>query len=81
MPRIFRRLGTGAAEAPRLNAASITSEAGTSDSVPVFEFGERWLTVTAKQPDCYTYSVGACTAGTVYGMCGKDVTQLIISEK
>ena len=42
---------------------------------------DRPITLTAKLPGCYTYSVGACTAGTVYGMCGDDVAQLIISEK
>jgi len=40
---------------------------------------DRPITVTAKNPGCYTYSVGACTAGTVYGMCGNADTQLIIS--
>jgi len=40
---------------------------------------DRQITVTAKQPGCYTYSVGACTPGTVYGMCGNSDTQLIIS--
>ena len=40
---------------------------------------DRPITVTAKHPGCYTYSVGACTAGTVYGMCGNANTQLIIS--
>ena len=42
---------------------------------------DRPITVTAKHPGCYTYSVGACTAGTVYGMCGDDVAQFVISEK
>jgi plastocyanin len=42
---------------------------------------DRPVTATAKHPGCYTYSVGACTAGTVYGMCGEDVAQLIISDK
>jgi hypothetical protein len=37
------------------------------------------VTVIAKRPGCYTYTIGACTAGTVYGMCGNAVTQLIIS--
>jgi hypothetical protein len=37
------------------------------------------IKVTAKRPGCYTYTIGACTAGTVYGMCGNAVTQLIIS--
>jgi hypothetical protein len=40
---------------------------------------DRPITVTAKHPGCYTYSVGACTAGTVHGMCGNAETQLIIS--
>jgi len=40
---------------------------------------DRPITVTAKHPGCYTYSVGACIAGTVYGMCGNSDTQLIIS--
>ena len=40
---------------------------------------DRPITVTAKHPGCYTYSVGACTAGTVHGMCGNANTQLIIS--
>jgi len=40
---------------------------------------DRPITVTAKHPGCYTYSVGACTPGTVYGMCGNAQTQLIIS--
>jgi plastocyanin len=37
------------------------------------------VTVIAKRPGCYTYTIGACTAGTVSGMCGNAVTQLIIS--
>ncbi|HET6931244.1 MAG TPA: hypothetical protein VFI45_13050 [Candidatus Acidoferrum sp.] len=41
---------------------------------------DRPITVTAKHPGCYTYSVGACTPGTVYGMCGNVDTQLIISS-
>ena len=40
---------------------------------------DRAITVTARHPGCYTYSVGACTPGTVYGMCGNADTQLIIS--
>lgn len=42
---------------------------------------DRPITVTAKHPGCYTYSVGACTPGTVYGMCGNTNTQLIISPE
>ena len=40
---------------------------------------DRPITVTAKHPGCYTYSIGACTPGTVYGMCGNATAQLIIS--
>jgi plastocyanin len=42
---------------------------------------DRPITVTAKHPGCYTYSVGACTPGTIYGMCGQSDTQFIISAK
>ena len=40
---------------------------------------DRPITVTAKHPGCYAYSIGACTPGTVYGMCGNADAQLIIS--
>ena len=40
---------------------------------------DRPITVTAKHPGCYTYSIGACTPGTVHGMCGNANAQLIIS--
>jgi hypothetical protein len=42
---------------------------------------DRPRSVVAKKPGCYTYSVGACTAGTVYGMCGDDKAQIIVSNK
>jgi hypothetical protein len=35
----------------------------------------------AKKPGCYTYSIGACTAGSIYGMCGEQVVQLVVSSK
>jgi plastocyanin len=41
---------------------------------------DRPITVTAKHAGCYTYSIGACTPGTVYGMCGNADSQLIISS-
>jgi hypothetical protein len=40
---------------------------------------DRPITVVAKHTGCYIYSVGACTAGTVYGMCGNADVQLIVS--
>jgi plastocyanin len=42
---------------------------------------DRPISVVAEKPGCYTYSVGACTPGTVYGMCGEDVAQFIVSPK
>jgi len=40
---------------------------------------DRPVSVVAKKPGCYTYSIGACTAGTIYGMCGDDAAQFIVS--
>jgi hypothetical protein len=40
---------------------------------------DRPITVTARHPGSYTYSVGACTAGSIYGMCDQADTQRIIS--
>jgi hypothetical protein len=41
---------------------------------------DRPVSVVAKKPGCYTYSVGACTAGTVYGMCGEEAAQFVVSK-
>jgi hypothetical protein len=41
---------------------------------------DRPVSVVAKKAGCYTYSVGACTAGTIYGMCGEDAAQLVVSQ-
>lgn len=52
------------------------------DSATVILGGaDRPASVVAKKPGTYTYSVGACTAGTIYGMCGEDAAQLIVSAK
>ena len=40
---------------------------------------DRSITVIAKRPGCYRYSVGACTAGTIYGMCGNIDAELVVS--
>jgi plastocyanin len=73
---------------------SITFSTGSKNTGFVIDFGEanpfdhegsiiggadRPITVTAKHPGCYTYSIGACTPGTVSGMCGNATSQLIIS--
>jgi hypothetical protein len=73
---------------------SVTFKSGSRNTGFVIDFGkenpfdhegaiiggsDREITVTAKHPGCYTYSIGACTPGTVYGMCGNADAQLIIS--
>ena len=73
---------------------SVTFMSGSKNTGFVIDFGssdpfdhegaimggaDRPITVVAKHPGCYTYSIGACTAGTVYGMCGNADTQLIVS--
>jgi hypothetical protein len=40
---------------------------------------DRPVTVVAKRPGCFRYSVGACTAGAIYGMCGNSDTELVVS--
>src|SRR5215469_3445006 len=42
---------------------------------------DRPVSVVAKKPGCYTYSVGACTPGTIYGMCGDAAAQFVVSAK
>jgi len=41
--------------------------------------GNSPVTVIAKRPGSYIYTIGACTPGTVKGMCGNAESQLIIS--
>jgi len=40
---------------------------------------DRQITVIAKRTGCFRYSVGACTAGAIYGMCGNTDTELVVS--
>lgn len=40
---------------------------------------DRPVTVTAKNPGCYKYTVGACTPGSIYGMCGDSTLDLIVT--
>jgi len=40
---------------------------------------DRPVTVVAKRAGCFRYSVGACTAGTIYGMCGNSDTELVVT--
>ena len=41
---------------------------------------DRPVTVVAKKAGCYKYSVGACTAGGTYGMCGNSDTELVVAS-
>ena len=40
---------------------------------------DRPVTVVAKTAGCYKYTVGACTPGTIYGMCGNSDLDLIVT--
>jgi hypothetical protein len=41
---------------------------------------DRPVTVVAKRAGCFKYSVGACTPGTIYGMCGNSDLELVIKS-
>lgn len=41
---------------------------------------DRPITVVTKKPGCFKYSVGACTPGSIYGMCGNSDFDLIVTS-
>jgi plastocyanin len=41
---------------------------------------DRSVTVVAKTPGCYKFSVGACISGEIYGMCGNGTSQIVIAK-
>jgi hypothetical protein len=41
---------------------------------------DRPVTVMATKPGCYRYTVGACTPGSIYGMCGKSDSDLVVTS-
>ena len=41
---------------------------------------DRPVSVVAKRPGCYKYSVGACVSGSIYGMCGSANAELIVTN-
>jgi hypothetical protein len=41
---------------------------------------DRPITVVAKRVGCYRYSLGACTPGSMYGMCGNSDLELIVGN-
>jgi hypothetical protein len=38
----------------------------------------RDVSVAAKEPGCYRYSVGACVSGATYGMCGSSNAEAVV---
>ena len=40
---------------------------------------DRPVSVVAKKPGCYKYTVGACTSGTTYGMCGSSSAEIVVT--
>jgi hypothetical protein len=38
----------------------------------------RDVSVAAKEPGCYKYSVGACISGASYGMCGSSKAEAVV---
>lgn len=40
---------------------------------------DRSISLPAKKPGCYKFSVGACNTGGIYGMCGEGSADLIVS--
>jgi len=40
---------------------------------------DRHVSVVARTRGCFKYSVGACTAGTIYGMCGSSDAEIVVT--
>jgi hypothetical protein len=75
--------------------ASVTWQGAGKNTGVMVDFGEsspfepsgtimggsdRPITVVAKKAGCYRYTVGACTPGTIYGMCGNSNLELIVTS-
>ena len=41
---------------------------------------DRPISVVAKRPGCYKFSLGACIAGTIYGMCGSTNSEIVVTN-
>jgi hypothetical protein len=41
---------------------------------------DRSVSVVAKRPGCFKYSVGACVAGAVYGMCDSKTAEIVVTK-
>jgi len=40
---------------------------------------DRPISVAAKRPGCFKYSAGACTSGSIYGMCGSAESEIVVT--
>src|SRR5580700_11947639 len=75
---------------------TVTWQSGSKNTGFVLDFGpsspfdvpdgtiiggaDRPISVVAKKPGCYKYSVGACISGTIYGMCGSSNAEIVVTE-
>lgn len=41
---------------------------------------DRSVSVVAKRPGCFKYSVGACVAGATYGMCDSKAAEIVVTK-
>jgi hypothetical protein len=41
---------------------------------------DRAVSVVAKRPGCFKYSVGACVAGATYGMCDSKNAEMVVTK-
>jgi hypothetical protein len=55
-----------------------TSPFDTADGA-IMGGSDRPISVVAKRPGCFKYSVGACVSGTIYGMCGTSNAELVVT--
>jgi len=65
------------------NTGLMVDFAGSSPFEPsgtIMGGSDRPITVVAKVAGCYKYTVGACTPGTIYGMCGNSDFSMIIAN-
>ncbi len=50
------------------------------DADDIIGGSDKSVTVVAKKPGCFKYSVGACLSGEIYGMCGNSTAKLIVAN-
>ncbi|HXJ96658.1 MAG TPA: hypothetical protein VMT20_27785 [Terriglobia bacterium] len=50
------------------------------DQAAIIGGTDRSVSVVAKKPGCYKFSAGACTPGSIYGMCSETSTEIIVTS-